>query len=148
LTFLQRMLEHDDALRRAVERGASEWDGTVVVKDCDGKRAIVREQVVPVADPHGNESGFHVSLWLHAEKEPPQALAGLQEYRSPASTLLTPRQLELARWYAQGLTSRAVAARGGISLRTARSHLEHIYARLGVSSRAELVVRLIRDGLV
>jgi DNA-binding CsgD family transcriptional regulator len=147
LTLLQHMLTHDTALRGAVERGTSGWDGTVVVKDGDGKRSIVCEQVIPVADPHGNNSGFHVSLWLPAEKEFPQPLVGLQECRGAAASMLTPRQLELARWYAEGLTSRAVAARADISLRTARSHLEHIYTRLGVSSRAELVLRLVREGL-
>lgn len=147
LTFLHHMLTHDDALRRAVERGTHGWDGTVVVKDDDGKWSIIHEQVIPVAAPNGNNSGFHVSLWLPADKEPPQPLVGLQECREPAASMLTPRQLELARWYAQGLTSRAVAARAGISLRTARSHLEHIYTRLGVGSRAELVLRLVREGL-
>ena len=147
LTLLQHMLTHDTALRGAAERGTSGWDGTVVVKDGDGKRSIVCEQVIPVADPHGNNSGFHVSLWLPAEKEFPQPLVGLQECRGAAASMLTPRQLELARWYAEGLTSRAVAARADISLRTARSHLEHIYTRLGVSSRAELVLRLVREGL-
>jgi DNA-binding CsgD family transcriptional regulator len=147
LTLLQHMLTHDDVLRGEVERGTSGWDGTVVVKDVAGKRSIVREQVIPVAAPHGNDSGFHVSLWLPAEKEPPPPFGRLQECRGTAASMLTPRQLELARWYAEGLTSRAVAARAGISLRTARSHLEHIYARLGVSSRAELVLRLVREGL-
>jgi DNA-binding CsgD family transcriptional regulator len=147
LTFLRQMLTHDDALRRAVEGGTRAWDGTVVVKDGDGKRSIIREQVIPVANPHGNDSGFHVSLWLPADTESPPSLAVLQECPGPAASMLTPRQLELARWYAQGLTSRAVAARAGISLRTARSHLEHIYARLGVGSRAELVLRLVREGL-
>lgn len=148
LTLLQHLLTHNDALRGAVKHGTRAWDGTVVVKGVDGKKSVIHEQVIPVAAPHGKDSGFHVSLWLPAEKEPPQVLVGHQAYREAVAPLLTPRQLELARWYAEGLTSRAVAARAGISLHTARSHLEHIYARLGVSSRAELVVWLVQEGLV
>jgi DNA-binding CsgD family transcriptional regulator len=147
LTLLQQLYTQHDTLRGGVNHGTREWDGTVVIKDRDGRQTIIREQVIPVADLHGKDSGFHVSLWLPAEQEPPQALLGLQECQE-ALSLLTPRQLELARWYAEGLTSKAVAARAGISLRTARSHLEHIYTRLGVNSRAELVVRLVREGLV
>lgn len=146
LTLLQQLYTQHDALRGVVNHGPSEWDGTVVIKDRDGKQSIICEQVVPVADLNGKDSGFHVSLWLPAEQDLPQPFLRLQKCRE-TSPLLTPRQLELARWYAEGLTSRAVAARAGISLRTARSHLEHIYARLGVSSRAELVLRLVREGL-
>ncbi len=147
LTLLQQLYTQHDSLHSARHHGTREWDGTVVIKDGDGKQTAIREQVIPVADPSGKDSGFHVSLWLPAEQDPPQPLLGLQECPE-VPPLLTPRQLELARGYAEGLTSKAVAARAGISLRTARSHLEHIYTRLGINSRAELVVRLVRDGLV
>jgi DNA-binding CsgD family transcriptional regulator len=41
-----------------------------------------------------------------------------------------------------------MAARAGISLRTARAHLEHIYTRLSIRSKAELTLLLVREGLV
>ena len=146
LTLLDQLYTQHDTLRQKANRATREWDGTVVIKDRDGKLSVIREQVLPIADAHGQDSGFHVSLWLPADKEPPPLALELPACRE--APLLTPRQLQLATWYAEGLTSKAVAARAGISHRTARSHLEHIYTRLGVNSRAELVVRLVRDGLV
>jgi DNA-binding CsgD family transcriptional regulator len=40
-----------------------------------------------------------------------------------------------------------VAAQVGITQRTARDHLEAIYARLDIHSRAELAALLVRQGL-
>jgi len=148
LGLVHGMLAQDAALRRAVEYATSAWDGTIVVKGSGGKRVLVHEQVIPVADASGNDSGFHVSLWLPLEQDPPLALGGPQDCPGAVTATLTSRQLQLARWYASGLTNREVAARAGISLRTARAHLEHIYARLSVRSRAELTLRLVREGLV
>jgi predicted ATPase/DNA-binding CsgD family transcriptional regulator len=54
---------------------------------------------------------------------------------------LTPRQCEVARLVAQGLTDRQIAARLVISPRTAESHVEQILVRLGVRSRAEIAAR-------
>jgi DNA-binding CsgD family transcriptional regulator len=148
LGLVHGLLAQDEALRRAVEHAPSAWDGTISVKSSDGKRTRVREQVIPVADPAGNDSGFHVSLWIPLEKDSPLPLIVSQDCPGAVTTTLTPRQLQLARWYASGLTSREVASRVGISLRTARAHLEHIYTRLGIRSRAELTLLLVREGLV
>jgi DNA-binding CsgD family transcriptional regulator len=51
---------------------------------------------------------------------------------------LTPRETEVASLVAQGLTSAAIAEALFVSLRTVTSHLEHIYTKLGVGSRAAL----------
>jgi len=148
LGLLHAMFAQDKALRQAVERSERAWDGTVLVKDGNRKMSTVREHVIPVTDPSGNTSSFHVSLWLPLEQDPPLSLVGLQDCRSSVASRLTPKQRQLAQWYASGLTSRAVAARAGISWRTARTHLEHIYARLGIHSRAELALLLVREGLL
>ena len=54
---------------------------------------------------------------------------------------LTPRQKELLRLLAAGHTNTQIARRLGISEGTVRSHLEHIYERLHVSSRTAAVAR-------
>ncbi|WP_117213230.1 LuxR C-terminal-related transcriptional regulator [Allorhizocola rhizosphaerae] len=51
---------------------------------------------------------------------------------------LTPRELEIARLVATGLTSAQVAERLVLSVRTIDNHLGAVYAKLGVSGRAEL----------
>jgi DNA-binding CsgD family transcriptional regulator len=51
---------------------------------------------------------------------------------------LTTREFEVARKIAEGLTNAEVADELGISPKTASAHLEHIFAKLGVSRRAEV----------
>jgi DNA-binding CsgD family transcriptional regulator/tetratricopeptide (TPR) repeat protein len=51
---------------------------------------------------------------------------------------LTARQWEVAGLAAKGLSNAAIAERLVVSVRTVTSHLEHIYARLGINSRAAL----------
>lgn len=147
-----RLLEHaltlDEDVYKLAKRTDTPWDGTVVVKDHGGKLLLIREQVVAVADHRGKDSGFHVSWWLAAEEDPPEFAAGLSESPTGVASLLTPRQLEVARWYAAGHNSRAVAERTGITLKTARDHLEEVYSRLDLHSRAELAALLVREGLL
>jgi DNA-binding CsgD family transcriptional regulator len=59
---------------------------------------------------------------------------------------LSPRQLEVARLVAAGITNAEIAAQLRISPRTVTSHLDHIYTRLGISSRAALTRRVIESG--
>jgi DNA-binding CsgD family transcriptional regulator len=58
---------------------------------------------------------------------------------------LSPRELEVARAYAEGLSSAEVGERLSISQHTAATHLQKIYKRLGVSSRAELTRWLLEN---
>jgi DNA-binding CsgD family transcriptional regulator len=58
--------------------------------------------------------------------------------RSPAAAHLTGREREISRLAAEGRASKFIAERLGVSARTVDNHLQHIYAKLGVSSRAEL----------
>jgi DNA-binding NarL/FixJ family response regulator len=55
---------------------------------------------------------------------------------------LSRRQLEVARLVADGLTNREVATTLWISVRTVETHLRLIYLKLGVTSRAQLAMRI------
>ena len=61
---------------------------------------------------------------------------------------LTPRELQVLRLLARGLSSRAIGERLGISPKTARNHIEHIYSKAGVSTRAGASLFAVRHGLV
>jgi DNA-binding CsgD family transcriptional regulator len=59
---------------------------------------------------------------------------------------LTPRELEIARLAARGLTNRAIAADLALSPRTVGHHLAKIFPKLDVSSRASVAAALERHG--
>jgi HD-GYP domain-containing protein (c-di-GMP phosphodiesterase class II) len=61
---------------------------------------------------------------------------------------LTSREVEVLRLVAQGLSSRQVAARLVISPKTARNHIEHIYTKIGASSRVTASHFAVQHGLL
>ena len=61
---------------------------------------------------------------------------------------LSPREREVLRLIAEGLTTKEVAARLGISVKTAEGHRERIAAKLQVHGTAALVLYAVRAGLV
>lgn len=63
-------------------------------------------------------------------------------------TALSPRERQIAVLVAQGLPTKAIALRLGISIWTVATHVRRMYARFGVSSRAALVARLFESGLM
>jgi DNA-binding NarL/FixJ family response regulator len=58
------------------------------------------------------------------------------------STLLTPRELQIAVLIAQGFDDTSIGRRLGISLFTVTTHLRRAYSKLGVSSRPALASRI------
>ena len=62
--------------------------------------------------------------------------------------LLTPRELEILAQVGEGLSNKSIARRLSISAHTVKYHLEAIFAKLGVRSRAEAVTRGLRHGLL
>ncbi len=71
--------------------------------------------------------------------------------RQPRPAGLTERQVEVLRLVAQGLSNPKIAERLVISRRTAEHHVQEVYARIGVSSRAGAALfamqhDLLKDG--
>lgn len=60
---------------------------------------------------------------------------------------LTPREQEVLSLIAKGLTNNAIAGRLGLSPKTVRNQVSEIYSKLGVSDRAEVIVRAREAGL-
>jgi HD-GYP domain-containing protein (c-di-GMP phosphodiesterase class II) len=61
---------------------------------------------------------------------------------------LTAREVDVLRLAAQGLSSRQIADRLVISPKTARNHIEHIYVKIGTSSRVGASLYAMRQGLL
>ncbi|MDA0184974.1 response regulator transcription factor [Solirubrobacter phytolaccae] len=80
---------------------------------------------------------------------PAVATTLLGRVRAPQpETPLSPRELEVLRLIAKGATNRAAAAELFISEATVKTHLIHVYAKLGVKDRAAAVAVGFERGLL
>jgi HD-GYP domain-containing protein (c-di-GMP phosphodiesterase class II) len=61
---------------------------------------------------------------------------------------LTAREVDVLRLLAQGLSSKKIADALVISPKTARNHIEHIYAKIGTSSRVTASLYAMQSGLL
>ena len=73
----------------------------------------------------------------------PVASRLFQQLRNP-DEVLTPREAELLSLLTQGLSNRELGQRLFISEATVKTHLAHIYAKLGVETRAAAIATAIR----
>lgn len=76
----------------------------------------------------------------------PAAAAKLAE--GMARMQVTPRELSTLRLMADGKSNKEIATSLGITERTVKSHLGHLFEKLGVTSRTEAVKVATRRGLV
>jgi HD-GYP domain-containing protein (c-di-GMP phosphodiesterase class II) len=81
---------------------------------------------------------------LGAAGHPETARSG----REPLPGGLTPREVEVLRLAALGLTTRQVADRLYISPKTADHHIQHAYGKIGVSTRAAAALWAMQNDLV
>ena len=83
-----------------------------------------------------------------AALSPSVATRLLGQVRAPAQEPLSQRELEVLEMVARGATNREAAAKLFISEATVKTHLLHIYAKLGVSDRAAAVAEGFQRGLL
>jgi DNA-binding NarL/FixJ family response regulator len=80
---------------------------------------------------------------------PPSVQAGLAgTIRRNQESVLTAREYEVVRHVGLGLRNADIAARLFISERTVKTHLNNIFAKLGVRDRLELARYAIKSGIV
>lgn len=75
--------------------------------------------------------GMGEAMWLLSLQN-----AGEAQASRLATAALTPRETEVLSWVAKGKTNRDVGDILGMSPRTVNKHLEHVFEKLGVETRA------------
>jgi DNA-binding NarL/FixJ family response regulator len=118
--------DEDEYVRGALEAGAAGY----LRKTAPGKELVQAVRAV-AAGASVLQSGL-ASRLLTASRQP-----------EPGAADLTERELAVLQLLMAGLQNREVASRLGISTRTVDRHCDNIYAKLGVNSRTEAVVRAI-----
>jgi DNA-binding NarL/FixJ family response regulator len=87
-----------------------------------------------------------VGLSVRPAKQASQLFDAADEHEPTA--LLTPREVEVLVALSEGLSNKAAARRLDISQHTVKFHVESVFRKLGVTTRAEAVAKGLRRGLV
>lgn len=146
---------HRDAVlvQQDFHPGAS-WRRTPMYVDVLGRAPVEAEMIVPLAAPRGTSRRLLLVRQVPRDFDEDDRLV-LRLLRPhldaaigrAARRRLTRRQEAVLRLAAVGVTYDGIARQLGMSPHTARKHLEHAYARLGASGRADAVSRAYPDGV-
>ncbi|GAC1494272.1 MAG: hypothetical protein NVS1B5_19610 [Gemmatimonadaceae bacterium] len=110
-------------------------------------RASEEFEVVGVA---ASSAGIPPSVDIVLFARGSESSSGSHEPTSGAAvgTILSNREREILDLLADGLVNKQIAARLGISTNTVKTHLELLFDKLGVTTRAEAVATGVKRGLL
>jgi len=123
------MYAGDDQLFEALEAGASAF----VAKDAPADDVVA-------AARHASVSPRTFTAANLAE--------AMQRKMSPSGPRLSPRELEVLRLLADGLSVSAISKSLFVSESTAKTHISKIYDKLGAANRAQAIMNAVRSGLL
>ncbi|MBW3632966.1 MAG: LuxR C-terminal-related transcriptional regulator [Chloroflexi bacterium] len=140
------------------ERGATLLGAAEAMRERIGLRFRVMEnevaldQAVATIRTGLGEQAFAAAWSAGRNLTPGQAVAAALDLfllpNSTSGTTLTPRETEILRLLAAGLTDPAIAETLFISVRTVENHVARIFAKLGVRTRTAAATAAIASGLV
>jgi DNA-binding CsgD family transcriptional regulator/tetratricopeptide (TPR) repeat protein len=101
------------------------------------RRTDAREQLRKAATTF---EALHAEPWAERANNELRATGETARKRDPSTLAdLTPQEMQIARLVADGGSNKEVAARLFLSPRTVEYHLRKVFAKLGITSRAELI---------
>lgn len=129
------------ALRKAVGSTSVHIPGVADFHQrCEQRtRHTLGDQAYTVAFERGKGLTFAEAAAYALDENPPPS-------PRTADSVLTRRESQVARLVADGLTNREIATKLVISPRTAQGHVEHILAKLGFTSRAQIAAWFAEQG--
>jgi DNA-binding NarL/FixJ family response regulator len=143
-----RSLSEEKLECRAVLLTAAATDDQVIEALRLGVKGIVLKESAPetlldcVRRVHAGEQ------WIDRDTMSRALDRMLRQESAGRESGLTPREIEIVRMIGQGLRNRGIGERLFISEGTVKIHLHHIYEKLGLAGRLELVLYAQQKGLV
>src|SRR5437867_10918570 len=135
-----------EPLRRACAR----WNELKLPYETARARAAYGRALLASGDAEGGELELRAALGAFVQlgaAPDAAAAAALLEAPGPLPAGLTPREAEVLRLLSSGRTNRDIAVELVISEHTVGRHLQNIYAKLGVSTRAAATAFAFEHGL-
>ena len=127
----------------ALRHAARDWNDLGAPFEGARTRMLIADACEALADLDG------AALERRAASATFEALGGSHHARSrPARADLTAREAEVLMLVARGKTNRAIAAELFVSEKTVASHLNHIFTKLGLSSRSAATAYAYEHDLV
>ena len=124
----------DDSVFQAIKAGARGY----LLKDMDPAELIAAIHAV-----YNDEVALHPSVarkLMKEIKEPQQSRPGKGE-------MLTPREVEILQYLAQGLSNREIAETLTVSTRTVTTHVRNILDKLHLANRTQAALYAIEQGI-
>jgi DNA-binding NarL/FixJ family response regulator len=127
-----------DTLTTVLVAGAS---GYLLVGDTSAERVAEAVHAVAQGDAALNPAVAAAILeqWRHLSTAPT---------RGDRIGTLTPRELEVLQWLADGLATKAIARQLGVAVKTVENHKARIFEKLGVRNQAHAVSVGLANGLI
>jgi DNA-binding NarL/FixJ family response regulator len=124
--------DDEAVLVRAIESGCS---GFIT------KHKAIEEVVRAVRAARAGEALISPSMLA-------RLLPKLRRSQRGVGTDLTPREIEVLKLLAEGLSNAMIAERLVLSLHTVRNHVQNVISKLGAHSKLEAVATAVREGII
>lgn len=124
----------DDKVFAAIKAGATGF----LLKDSPPE-----DLLAAIRSVHRGDSALHPAIarkLIREIKEPPEL--------PPTPDPLTPRELDVLKCLAQGLTNREIALELSVSVRTVTTHVRNILDKLHLANRTQAALYAVEQGLV
>lgn len=132
--------EADDDVFEAVKAGARGY----LTKDLPARQMV--EMLLSVARGEACFSGIIAAKILRELQQPARLLAGSPS-ESPSTEILSPREIEVLRLVAKGLSNAEIASALYITESTVKLHLRNILEKLHLRNRVQAALYAVRRGL-
>jgi ATP/maltotriose-dependent transcriptional regulator MalT len=136
----------------ALRRSWKAWQQLEAPYEAARVRVLVGLAYRELGDEDGAEMELDAARWVFQQLGAAPEVARVEQL-SPTvgpegAGILTAREVQVLALVAAGMTNREIATELVVSEHTARRHVQNIFAKLGVSSRAAATAHAFQHGLI